>query len=306
MEATAPAHASEVPPESGRYKASLLRNRENSESFDKLMAMECILGAQWATVENLAGPEFGDAVIIEDVDADGSLVRAPIVPGDMIIAVGIGERYRLEKAGDMLDVLARYLPGDTVPMLVLRGLDMRMEVVYVELFPRCNEQHHDWEQDLVVEDRQRCVRGLRRDCGLDRHPDVRRNSFLVSLQEAIHRLQDMGPPSCGLDVESSAARNGLLVSSVRMNSTALRARPQLMTGDVICQVGRREVRTVQEFDSELADCLPGDVVVLTVYRKTGDRVFRTRIELESEMARAEEVRGLRYIAGLAVWNPLQG
>lgn len=75
-------------------------------------------------------PELG--VLVTRVDRTGPAMRAGIVRGDLIVALGA---TRVQDARDLRDLLATRNPGDTVILTVLRDRTEQNITVILDAFP---------------------------------------------------------------------------------------------------------------------------------------------------------------------------
>lgn len=149
-------------------------------------------------------------VLISGVPDEGPAARAGLVPGDVVLSV---DQSPTEKASELRNKVAAIAPGTTVPLEVWReGQALTLEVKLGELDARTGEDHIE-------------------------PPTAALGLGLGSLNEAARK-------KFGID---EAVRTGVVILEVESEGRFDKA--GLVAGDVILQIGRRPVRSVEQAEA---------------------------------------------------------
>jgi S1-C subfamily serine protease len=203
--------------------------------FDDLLGIlpEGPLGFMFRTPPDLRA----NGVLVLEVAADSPAAQAGLQVGDRIVAV---EGERLTAATDLAAIIARYRPGDTITLTVLR--DGREQAIQVRL---------------------------------GRHPERLDVAYLGIRYSAppLSGLPDQQPPLRAPKPDVQGAH----IDTVKVRTPADRA--GLKPGEVIVAVDEQPVADAAALAELLRRYRPGDTVTLTVRGAGADVLRQVRVTL---------------------------
>jgi len=171
--------------------------------------------------------------VVTTVDPEGPAEKAGFKPYDVIIEVN---GLPVENMNDLKFKIADVEPGKKISIRVVRdGKEAALTPTIEELEPE-GEKGRTPESD--------------KDVGLSLSPMTpslaRRYGYRTT--------------------------EGLLITEVRPYSEASKARPSLLTGDIIVEVNRKKITSVREFESILKKTPKGEEIILLIRREEGGQV----------------------------------
>lgn len=181
-----------------------------------------------AELSESLGLKENKGAVVSDIVEDGPADKAGLKKLDVIIEV---DRKKIDDAQELTNLIASYNPGSTVNLKIIR--DGKIKNIPVTLGERPESRTEK--------------------------PHVARRSVLDRLGLEVTNLSDRLARNYGYEDET-----GVLVTKVRSGSVA--EDKNIRSGDLIKEVNRKQVESVQELENIVEKLDAGDIVLFQIKR----------------------------------------